>query len=216
MRLKPIEEYRRLRADQTAINRRLMDSLPPGNKGRNMLLAAAKEIGYRVAGGGIDLTNEASADRLQEYMFYEPRLDGKSLAQRFLESAPEISPGEEAVLRAAIASETSLYEVTEIDDLGCRLKFCDLLRDAPPLWITDINLSRTVSGRGLLFTRIITVGEISFTSGAAVGFPWDDKLFLLKKYQAVANIRNPAARSRKRYALFIGLGKYSNIEIRFS
>lgn len=207
-----IEKYKKFRADQILMNARLLDALPKGVKGNRMIYTAAREIGYRVVKQEICFPDEYAVDRLYDFLIYEPIMSGKSVAQKFYESSHDISATEKVLLQAMIASKTSLFEVVDVDRPGKRFLLHDLLDSSDDIWLTDINFSSTVLEHIMFFARIFTIDDISFTSGASVCFIANDKEFLLKRCAKLKRIKNTSIRSRKRYALFMELEKYSQIK----
>ena len=207
-----LEEYRKLRSAQKSLNSRVLRFLPEGAK---VINTAARELGYRVGKGAIVFPSEAAMDRLYDFLIYEPNRNGKSWVQRFFDSEHDIPLEEETVLRAAIASETSLFEVVAIERSASRIRLRDLLQERPDISITDISLSSTVNRKGLLFSRILAARETAFSSGTSIAFPSGDKAFLLKRCERLDKIRNASLRSRKRFALFVKLEKFSSIETVF-
>jgi hypothetical protein len=189
--------------------------LPTGPSGRQIFLQTAKELGYRVKDGAIIFSSEVAMDRLCDFLIYEPTLpQGKSLAQQYLESGPDIPEIETAVLRAAAVARTSLFETVEIAPSESRFLVRDLLQECSDFWITDINLSRTIKPGGLIFTRVLQVNEICFSTGAAVCFGPESKQFLLRKNERIEKIKNPVLRSRKQLVLFVSLEKFSSITLK--
>ena len=198
-----IERYQELREAQSSVNNRLLDTLPEGQKGGKVLIAAARELGYEIVNDHTAaLPSEAAIDRLYEFLLYEPGKTGKSRAQKLIEAEYDLDPDEEMVLRAAVASETSLYQVVAVDKSNATLRLHDLLRDRPDVTITDFAMSETARVGYLFFLRVIEIPEVSFCSGAAMAFLSEEKAFLLKKCKRLMKIRNPLMRSRKRYILF--------------
>lgn len=210
-----VHDYQRFRAAQQSLNTKLLDSLPQGSKGRSVINGVARELGYKVKDGTIVFPRQESLDRLSDSLIYDPGKDGKSAAQRCLEKGSAVSRDEEAVLRAAVASETSLYEVVDARRSEKRLLVHDLLRERDDLWAFDVGFSRTVTKSVLLFARVFTVGDVSFFSGGSVCFDPELKEFLLKKSQKLKKIRNEGLRARKRFALFIDMEKHSGHKVEY-
>ncbi len=210
-----VEEYLRLREAQKSLNKKLLDSLPNGIKGGSMIQRVAKELGYRVKNSTIIFDTEASVDRLYEFLVYEADARGSSVASKYLASGAELPREESLVLRAAAGAAASLYAVTGIDPARKRLCMRDLLRQRDDCWITDVQLSGTITQHGLMYTRVFEVGQICFMSGAALCFEASERDFLLAKCRQLDKVKNVHLRSRKRYALFVRLAKLSSIETRY-
>ncbi len=198
-----IERYRELREAQKSLNSRLLDTLPEGERSSKVIMAAARELGYQIVDGQtVAFPSKSAMERLFDFLLYEPGKTGKSRTQKLLETEHDLSPDEEMVLRAAVASETSLYQVVAVDESNATLQLYDLLRDRPDVTITDFALSETARHGYLFFMRVIEASEVAFCSGAAMGFRSEEKAFLLKKCNRLKKIRNPLMRSRKRFILF--------------
>lgn len=210
-----IEEYQALRHAQIALNKRLLDSLPAGGKGRSLIQNTAKELGYRVKNGAIVFEDDASIVRLYDFLIYELDASGQSVASRFLARRPDLPPKEALVLRAASTAAASLFGVVQVDPAHSRLCLRDLLQERPDFWILDIGLSKTATERMLLFARVLEVGEIRFMTGAGVVFDANDTHFLLMQCRQLAKVGNASLRSRKRFGLFMRLAASNSIEIHY-
>lgn len=208
-----LKRYQELREAQKSLNNKLLGYAPQTNK-KLSPNKAAKALGYRIQDGAIVFPNEMAMDRLFDYMLYEPAPGGKSWAQRFLESGPDLPPDEAAVLRAAAKPESSLFKVVGVNRVACQLTLRDLLRDVPDVRLTDIGMASTFALNRLLFTRIFVADGITFSSGAGIAFAEDQEAFVLKRCKRLQKIKNPAIRSRKTFALFVELEKHSTIEMR--
>jgi hypothetical protein len=208
-----LDRYQEIRAEQRSLNSKLLQALPKSTKGNNYIVRAARDLGYRVRDAVIVFPGEEAMDRLSDYMIYERLWNGKSTAERFRESNPDLTSLEHEILQATIASETSLYEITELDKTAHRALVIDLLQDRPPFWLTDAGMSATFRRGTLLFARMLSVEGYTMASGAGIAFGPNDKPFLLDKVKKLDRIKNAALRSRKRFALFVDLEKYSKVRL---
>ena len=193
-----------------------MDFLPTGKAGKDLILATARELGYRVKGGTINFESEEAMDRLCSFLLYEPQKNGKSIAQLYLESLPAISPVEKAILHAAAASTTALYEIVEVDARKKRLLLHNLLETCEDFWVWDIGLSATAKRGYLIFGRIFRVDEIAYFCGSEIAFPPEEKIILLNKCARLERIRNEYIRSRKRFILFLQLEKKTSLKTKYA
>lgn len=210
-----IERYKELRQAHKSLNTKLLDSLPKGSKGGSLFRAAARELGYHVKGDTIVFSSEAAIDRLYEFLLYVPRGSGKSVAQKFIEAPHDLTPDEEIILRKAVQTEPSLFRILGANRQAAQVRLDDILSDQPEVLLTDINMSQTARSGYLLFARILETPNVSFSSGTGMVFPEEDEPLLLKKCHRLRRVRNPALRSRKRFALFTALQEKSKIQISY-
>ncbi|MFO7976510.1 MAG: hypothetical protein R6V12_17965 [Candidatus Hydrogenedentota bacterium] len=208
-----IERYKELREAHKSLNTKLLDSLPVGSKGGSLFRTAARELGYQVKEGTIVFSSEGAVDRLYEFLLYEPRKSGKSVAEKFLETEHDLTPDEEMILQKAVQTEPSLFRLVEVNKQAAQVRLSDILSDRPEVLITDINMSTTGRRGYLLFARILETPNVTFSSGTAMVFPPEDEPLLLKKYHRLRRVKNPFLRSRKRFALFTAMQERSGINI---
>jgi len=206
------DDYQRLREALKSLSSRLLNFERTHSRGRDALLVAAKYLGYNVEGKNIYFPDSAGMDQLMDFFIYEPTATMRSVAQRYLDTQPDIPSDEYAVLEAAADSSTSLYQVIEAQPKKSRLLVRDLLHDRDDFWIMDSAMSATAPADLLIFMRVFHVGDISFSSGATIPFPLSDKDYLLAQCEKVRKIKKSAMRSRKRFAVFTKLGKQSPIK----
>jgi len=145
-------------------------------------------------------------------LIYEARNKGKSLAQRFLETGPDLPPDEEMLLRAAAASKASLYRIVDVNKPSAQVRMHDLLCERPDVLVTDIHMSSSCKCRYLFFDRFLETPDAAMCSGAGISFLPEDEPLLLKKYKRVEKVGNPALRILKCYALFFEMEKQSGIK----
>jgi hypothetical protein len=208
-----IKRYKKLRKAQKSLNTKLLDSLPDGAKGGSLFLTAARELGYQVKGDTIVFPSEAAMDRLYEFLLYVPSKNGKSMAEKFLETEHDLTPDEEMILRKALESEPSLFRVAGANKQAAQVRLHDLLSKRPEVLITDIHLSQTTRRGYLLFARILETPDVTFSSGTTMVFPEEDEPFLVKKCRQFRRVKNPFLRARKRFAFFAAMQEQSRIDI---
>lgn len=206
-----LQRYDELREAQRKANTALLKALPDGAKGRAMIFAGARALKYKVIDDTIAFPDDSATDRLYEFLLYEPRANGSVWAESVLESENELLPLEREVVRATVDGRVSLYEIRRVNRPESTILVQDLLDEGPDIEIVDRGLSRTASPDGIVFGRVVTVGELYFFSGASVTFGRGEKTLLLSQLAKLNKVRNDTLFRRKRFALFMELEKYSSI-----
>jgi len=212
----PLEKYDELRAAQKEANSALVKALPTGAKGRAILHRAAKTIHHRMRNGNVDTTDEAALDRLFEFILYEPALGKPIWAQQVLRGHHSFSDMQVAVVQAAIDAVPTVYEVLDTDRAEKRILLRDILLDLPDVAVYDRRLSANIEPETVVFSRVLTVGEISFLSGTGIAFGPRERETVLARARSLQRIGNGEIRRRKRFALFCEMEKYSSIRLRFA
>lgn len=210
-----LQRYDELREAQRKANTALLKALPGGTKGRAMIFAGARTLNYEVVGDTIAFPDEEAADRLYEFLLYEPRANGTVWAESVLASDNELLPLERELVRATMDGRVSLYEIRRVNRPESTILVQDLLDEGPDIEIVDRGLSRTASPDGIVFGRVVTVGELHFFSGASVTFGRGEKTLLLSRLAKLNKVRNDTLFRRKRFALFMELEKHSSIRTRY-
>lgn len=210
-----MQRYDELREAQRKANSALLKALLDGAKGRAMIIAGARALKYKVVGGTIAFPDDSAMDRLYEFLLYEPRANGSVWAESVLASENELRPLEREVVRATVDGRVSLYEISGVNRPECTLLIQDILDEGPDIEIVDRGLSRTASPDGIVFGRVVTVGELHFFAGASVTFRHGEIDLLLNRLAKLNKVKSATQFRRKRFALFVGLEKYSSIRVRY-
>lgn len=152
------------------------------------------------------LNKNIEFDYCHDFILYEKTLNNKSGVDLFLENHKLEEKSEIELIESMKNSKTSLYKVIDIDKKDFKIKVEDT-KTKETINITDISLSRTLDKGYLVFTRIISLGDVNFTSGMVMLFNLDHIDFLeraAKKEMKKLNIENESV---KRFITYFYLSR---------
>ncbi len=166
-----VDRYRRFRALSTALNDRIVKTIP-----RQAYDEIGDALGIR-HNGILVFDSEDMTSVLMDCCLYDWYENGKNLIQRYAETHPA-RPGtdEGYLLQACLRAE---YRVLVVQGVvpGAGLHCRDILSDGE-LFLMDVAFSQSLPcGRGAIATRTIPLGEFWMTGGA--GLPIDSETDVL-------------------------------------
>jgi hypothetical protein len=134
----------------------------------------AKRMTLPVTGRTLVFDGEVAQNAFFDFWTHEYRVDGKTLVEHVDPAAAGLNALETEVLQAARQARASFFQIEEVAPAEPRLRLRDLLEpDRPDVWLTDLGLSdsmRRFRAKLALFCRLITVRDITMTSGFSFGF----------------------------------------------
>jgi len=166
-----IEEYKRIRERLVAIHGEILGFL-----NKEDIFKVAKDLGV-VENRAIVFESELEREALMDFTIYREGPSGKSKIAEYIESN-EKARKEENLLRAMVTSETSLYEVTNVNRKNKTIKFEDVLNGLGTFTVVDLNMSETIDVNALVFTRLIHLDDFSITSGLIFNFRQEHREYL--------------------------------------
>ncbi|CEI72133.1 MULTISPECIES: hypothetical protein [Romboutsia] len=198
---KSIKSYREYREISKILNDKIFDYLETTQKGLNDI-----NIMGLLKNNRVYLDKNIEFDYCHDFILYEKTLNNKSGVDLFLESHKLEDKSEIELIESMKNSKTSLYKVIDIDKKDFKIKIEDI-NTKEIINIIDISLSRTLDKDHLVFTRIISIGDVNFTSGMVMLFNLNHIDFLervAKKEMKKLNIENENV---KRFITFFYLSR---------
>jgi hypothetical protein len=161
-----LAEYHRLREVSRSLHNRLIKQIP-----KPVLTSSAERLGLLSPGPGrhgeeiLLLEDEYEISVLMDYCLYHGRQDGQTVIDRALTADPPPARSDKRLLLQAMqAARFSVFAVEEITP-GIGVQVLDLLRDEA-LFLVDIGFSETATPGLVLAGNIISLPELSMTTGA--------------------------------------------------
>ena len=184
------------------------------------LLKAARKLGISVEDRTIIFEAEFEMAVMMDHYLLDYRPDGKSLAESATFAPGELAPLVSTFHEACLASRTSLYLITAVQEKHPQILLRDRLRpDEPELWLTDIALAATVhdiGGQVLIFTRVVSAQGLHFTGGFSFVFDPKNESAILDSYRR-AQWAIPAKRhDEHRISFFLGMNRRIGLEQGFA
>jgi hypothetical protein len=176
----------------------------------------AKRMTLPVTGRTLVFDAEAAQNAFFDFWMHEYRVDGKTLVEHVDPAAAGLNALETEVLQAARQARTSFFQIEEVAPAEPRLGLRDLLEpDRPDVWLTDLDLSdsmRRLRVKLALFCRLITVRDITMTSGFSFGFEPDRGPGMLQAYRQKTKKVPPEALPETRFVFFFQKFRQLGIE----
>lgn len=147
-----------------------------------------------------------------DFIIYDMKFDGKSLASIYKNDARKLSKLEKELLEVFDKSDTSLYEVKSTSRIERKVTLKDLFSNET-INIYDDTLSKIASSGVISFTRLFKFNDINFISPSIIPFRSEYKKEILNLYEKYKLIENPNDDSRQRFKFFYQLFKTIGINI---
>ena len=161
-----LADYHRLREVSRALHNRLIKQIP-----KALLTVSAERLGLLSPAPGrrgediLLLDDEYEISVLMDYCLYHGRQDGRTVIDQALADAPPAAGSDELLLLQAMQhARFSVFAVEEAAP-GIGVHVRDLLRDER-LFLVDIGFSQTADPGLLLAGNIISIPDLSMTTGA--------------------------------------------------
>jgi hypothetical protein len=156
-----VDRYQILRAKSRPIFNALAESLPKDAIGQ-----VAGRLGI-LNGKEILLETEDELIVLVDIGVFDIRHNGENAVQRFVrEKPPAAGTDEWLILDAMSRARHSIYQVQRAQP-GVGVLFRDMLRDIQE-FVWDVGFSHTARRGALMAARLVSPGEITITTGAAL------------------------------------------------
>ncbi|MGL5712386.1 MAG: hypothetical protein ACRCXT_02485 [Paraclostridium sp.] len=143
-----------------------------------------------IKGNEIQLYTEDEQDLCYDFILYEKTLNKKSGIDIYLENNDVEDEEELKLINAMKNSYTALYRAIGVDKSGCSV-LLENIDTGERTGIIDIGLSKSLNEECLIFTRLIKLENINFTSGMSMVFNTNHEEFLkrvLKKEIRKSNL----------------------------
>lgn len=194
-----LKRYKTLRKVLTELNLKILSQFVS----QDDFYFSAKRLGIFKDNMAL-LQSAMERDALFDISIYGKFNKNQSALTKFMQQSVERSEMEMKVLEAMKKSDNLLYEVLEVNHQEKSILLKEVSKGAKPVKIIDIGLSETLNENVLLFTRLITVDDLSFTSGLIFNYPITYKELLLKESRRMAKVFKSGDPSADRfYSYFI-------------
>ncbi|MFB6233577.1 MAG: hypothetical protein ABEH61_04895 [Haloarculaceae archaeon] len=205
------DTYERYREVGTQLNSDILDVYSE----RELLLDSAETLGIDHDGTNIFYDYQSDMTVHYEFLLYEYQWNGTTVARRYYEQEHWETDTERTILEARLEADTSLFEITAVDEAESQLEVTDVLNDGRGYTILDMSLSRTAEPGPLLFFRPVEYGEFAKTSGVFLPFPNDERERLLTEYENRGAHLEAAPSSLRRYVAFYDLYRDFGIHVQY-
>ncbi len=177
--MKKTSEYKRYRRIGGDLNEQFMSELKrPDIKNAGRLLGILKKDALVVDG-------DVEIDRFMDFALNDYKnVAGKSAVLSYKEKHyDKLSNQQKKIIDATLEAKSSLYQVNKVDKKNRLLYLSDVIEKGEELSLMDIGFSSSEKIiNHLIYTRIISIGDINMTSGAAYLFEKSDQTLLLETY----------------------------------
>lgn len=150
-------------------------------------MQTARRMTIPIIGSSIVFDHQGAMEGFADFATYEYRVNGKSLLEQLDPVAAVLDAAEAEFLEAVRRAHTSFFQIEAVAPDRPQLRLRDLLApDQPDAWVTDIGLSDSLRDAGLklaIFCRLITVRDITMTSGFSFIFPAERSPGILQAYR---------------------------------
>jgi hypothetical protein len=141
-----------------------------------------------------------------DFCNHEFQFEGKSAVERFSPGPDELTTLQSDVLNGLRSSRTSLFQVTGVNSSAHQIKLHDLLDSSKEdLFLTDMQFAaclQRVFVPPLIFTRVVTVSDITMTGGFFFPFEPANGPGLLQAYRQKMKKVLPPELARERFVFF--------------
>lgn len=214
--MRRMSDYMEMRKASLSLYPKLMDAMPavkvdPGQ--------VAKRLGMRRSGSTVVLNDETERVGFMDFVLFGCRIGGQLLVDRLRPHLVDLTELESELCDACSRNRTSLFRAVSWNVSQHQVVLEDLLEpDRPPVDLSDIHLSKSFENIGvqlLVFARVVTLREISMTTGFALTFEPDDLAPLLQSYRQKLKSVPTDELPERRFAFFFQKHRAFGLEQRF-
>lgn len=207
-----LERYRRYREVGRELNTKILSECTD----HEVILESAQLLGIERDGDAILYDVEPHMTVHYEFLLHEYRQNGQTAVETYYDQGRWETETERTILEALLEAETSLFEITAIDDTDKHLIVTDLLNDDDDEFrMIDVNLSETAEPGVLLFSRLVPYDGFNMTSGISFPFPADEADRLLREYEQRTDHIDSQPESVQRFVAFFDLYRDYGIHIQY-
>jgi hypothetical protein len=160
-RFRLMTRYHGLRRVSRAVNEALVERLT-----KDIMDEGGKKLGI-LKRGMLVIESEEEMGVLMDFCIHDTRLNGRTVVQHFLDENPYRPGSQEATILEALESAVYSMFVVESRIPGIGANFRNTA-SGESVRIVDVGLGQCAEPGLLLATRIITVGDITMTTGASL------------------------------------------------
>ena len=198
-----IKEYQRYRKAGRSLNQKIIDAYFNGailKKSATMLRLGQKRQ--------LILDSEDDLSVLMDFALYEIRNgEWKNSVERYAGEKGGINAIERELLAGMVKARTGLFKVNRVLSEKQQIMLGDLINLELMVILTDINFSRTLIEKLIVFLRPVCMAKITITSGVSFVFPAALEQELVKRWKGFERKGDA-----QRYAWFFRKSKQSGLE----
>ncbi len=161
-----LKKYKQLREDTGKLHQKIAGFLTP----QKIIEQAAKALGL-LHDKTIVMEDENDMGYIMDFSIFEVKIGTQTAIQYFYDYGPELSAKEDQYLADLLENHISFFEIIGTNKANHTADLKDILNDGKIYTITDVALSSQTQQTGILiFTRILTFGDMSMTAGTTMAF----------------------------------------------
>lgn len=167
-----LEQYTKYRGISRKLNGKILKYIHTTDKPRNdfKLIKVIKN-------NEVYLDSEVEQDYIYDFIIYEKTIENQSGLDMYLQKHEVVDNDEIKLINAMKNAKTALYKVIENSEDNLTITL-ENIQTNERLNIVDIGFSSSLNKQCLVFTRIISLDEISFTSGMSMVFSINHEDFI--------------------------------------
>lgn len=202
-----LEEYKNARKKVLDLHNKVLDDVSESD-----VKKAANILGT-LKNRQIVLESPIEKDAHMDFFLYAQIHEGKSKLNEYIKKHEDKNDEEQKLLRVMEQSETSLYEVVEINHENKMVFLKDIMNPSYVFNVIDIGMSETANKNILIFTRLLHLESFSMTSGLLFTFRREHKEYLVRKSRKLGKRIKCGNSSDKRFITFFDLNRKDGLPI---
>jgi hypothetical protein len=197
-----LQEYKDLRKKLREIHNNILELVSQDDATK-----AAKLLGT-LENKEIVLESPTEQDAHMDFFVYGEIFNGSSKLAIYKKKHNEENNEDHKLMKVMEKSDTSLYEVVEIDRENKTVLFKDVLHPSNEVFkVVDTGMSETLNENILVFTRLLHLENFSMTSGLIFIFRREHQEYLLRRSRKIAKKLENGNDSDKRFIAFFELNR---------
>lgn len=209
-KMRLVEKYKMYRKKLMGLHRNILEEFV----NQEDFERSARVLGM-MENNQVVLQCSSERDILFDFIIYENTKNGANVLSKYLEKYRVQNNIEEKLLNAMNLSNTSLYEVTEINKQDYIISLNDILNKGKDTKLLDIGLSQSIAKNTLVYTRLIKFDKFSMTSGLGFTFSANHKDFLIRRSKKIMKKVKSGDASVDRFIAYFKLYRVEGIPIKF-
>ncbi|MGL5712388.1 MAG: hypothetical protein ACRCXT_02475 [Paraclostridium sp.] len=161
---KNLEQYTKYRGISRKLNGKILKYIHTTEKPRNDL-----SLIKIIRNNEVYLDSEVEQDYIYDFIIYEKTINNQSGLDMYLQNHEVVDSDEIKLIDAMKNAKSVLYKVIEVNGENLTITL-ENIETNEMIDIVDIGFSGTLNKNCLVFTRIISLDDISFTSGMSMIF----------------------------------------------
>lgn len=203
-----INKYKAYRKAQVKLHSKILNKLVSGDdfKKAGDILGILKK-------DKVIFQHPSEKDILLDFIIYEKIRNGESTLSEYIKKYGAENKIEKELLTAMKLSETSLYEVIDVDKENSTVNLKNIFGDRGYIKLMDIAFSSSLSKNIIIFSRILNLDSFNMTSGLALTFPGNYRDFLIRKAKKLIKKGKTGVSSIDKFIAFFNLNRSDGIPV---